>query len=161
VAKRAERLPRPDLGRPVQLLAFGFGAGCAPRAPGTVGTLLAVALYLPLSRLPLAWYSLLVVIMVLGGVWLCGRASSQLGVHDHPGIVWDEFAGLFITLWMAPDGLAWVAAGFLLFRLFDILKPWPIGWLDRRVRGGLGIMLDDVVAGLFAWVCLQTAAHLL
>lgn len=153
-----ERLPRPSLNRPLHLLAFGFGAGCSPHAPGTMGTLLAVGFYLPLSRLPLAAYAGVLALVVLGGIALCGRTSRDLGVHDHPGIVWDEIAGFLVTMFAAPTGWGWVVAGFALFRLFDIWKPWPIGWLDRHVGGGLGIMLDDLVAGVFAAACLQLGA---
>jgi len=139
----------------VHLLAFGFGAGCSPRAPGTMGTLLAVGLYLPLSRLPLVAYLAVLVVVVAAGIGICDKASRDLGVHDHPGIVWDEIAGFLVTMVAAPAGWIWILVGFGLFRLFDIWKPWPIGWLDRRVQGGLGIMLDDLVAGVFAAVCLQ------
>ncbi|MFV0278205.1 MAG: phosphatidylglycerophosphatase A [Parahaliea sp.] len=149
--------PRP-FRNPVQFLAFGFGSGLSPRAPGTVGTLVAVPLYLLLAPLSLAVYSAIVVAAFVLGVFLCGHASRQLGVHDHGGIVWDEFVGYWIAMWAAPQGWLWVVLGFVLFRLFDILKPWPIGWLDRRVHGGLGIMIDDVVAGLMAWGCLQGVA---
>ncbi len=152
----ADRLPKPDLSNPVQLLAFGFGSGCAPKAPGTVGTLMAVVLYLPLMQLSTFWYGVMLLLASVSGVWICDRASRQLGVHDHPGIVWDEFAGYWLTMWMAPDGWVWIIAGFALFRFFDIIKPWPIGWLDRRVGGGLGIMIDDILAGVFAWICLQS-----
>lgn len=146
---------------PVLLLAFGFGSGCSPRAPGTVGSVAALLLYWPLSQLPLAYYGLAVVFTALAGVWICGRAARQLGVHDHPGIVLDEFVGLWLALLAAPPGWLWALAGFGLFRLFDIAKPWPIRWLDRHVGGGAGIMLDDVAAGLAAFACLQGAAHLL
>ncbi len=153
-------LPKPSLGNPAHLLAFGFGAGCSPKAPGTMGTLLAVAVYLPLARLPLAVYLGVLLLVVVAGVWLCDRVSRDLGVHDHPGIVWDEIAGYLLTMLGAPDGWPWILVGFALFRLFDIWKPWPIGWLDRRVRGGLGIMLDDLVAGALAAVALQLLARL-
>ncbi len=150
-----EHRPEPDLSNPVHLLAFGLGSGCAPRAPGTVGTLVAVLLYLPLSRLDLAWYLLLLALAVLVGIWICDRTSRDLGVHDHGGIVWDEFAGFWLTMVAAPSGWEWIVLGFVLFRLFDIWKPWPIGYLDRRVGGGLGIMLDDLAAGGFAWLLMQ------
>lgn len=150
-----DRLPKPSLGKWTHLLAFGFGAGCAPKAPGTLGTLVGVGLYVPLSYLSLPLYSLLLAIVVALGIWLCDRASRDLGVHDHPGIVWDEIAGYLLTMFAAPDGWEWVLTGFVLFRLFDIWKPWPIAWLDRHVSGGFGIMLDDLVAGAFAAVCLQ------
>jgi phosphatidylglycerophosphatase A len=129
------------LGNVVHLLAFGLGAGCSPKAPGTMGTLVAVGLYLPLALLPPAFYALVLAAVIGLGVWLCDRAARDLGVHDHPGIVWDG-----------------IILGFVLFRLFDVWKPWPIGWLDRRVSGGLGIMLDDLVAGVFAALCLQGLA---
>jgi len=141
------------------LLALGGGAGLSPRAPGTLGTLVAVPLYLlclPLSR-PL--YGLLLVALFLLGIVICAQAARRLGVHDHPAIVWDEIVGYLATLFLlhplppAHRG-AWLLAAFVLFRLFDILKPWPIGWLDRRLRGGLGIMLDDLVAGVLAGLIL-------
>jgi phosphatidylglycerophosphatase A len=135
-------------------LAFGFGSGLAPKAPGTCGTLAAVPLYLLLANLPLPAYLAITLLMFLIGVWLCGRCEQILGIQDHSGIVWDEFVGLFITLAGAPSSPVAVIAGFSLFRLFDILKPWPISWLDRRVHGGLGIMLDDAVAGVCAWLAL-------
>ncbi len=150
----------PTLTNPIHLLAFGFGAGLAPKAPGTFGTLAAVPFYLLLARLPLGAYLAILAVVILAGIWICGRASRDLGVHDHPGVVWDEFAGFFVTMIAAPAGWLWVVAGFVLFRVFDILKPWPIGWLDRRVGGGLGIMLDDLLAGAYAWVVLQLLARL-
>ncbi len=143
------------LRNPVQLLAFGFGSGLAPRAPGTAGTVAALALYIPLAQLDLPLYSALVIVAALAGVWICGVASRQLGVHDHGGIVWDEFVGLWIALWAVPFHWGWMLAGFALFRLFDILKPWPIRLLDRHVHGGFGIMVDDMVAGALACACLH------
>ena len=137
---------------PVLWLAFGFGSGLAPRAPGTAGTLMAIPLFLLLDRLPFVGYLFVTALVTLVGVWICERASKVLGVHDHPGIVWDEFAGFLIAMAIAPDGWVGIVAGFALFRLFDIWKPWPIGWVDRKVHGGLGIMLDDVLAGLMAAV---------
>lgn len=145
---------------PVQFLAFGFGSGLSPRAPGTMGTLMAVPLYWLLAPLNLAWYSLAVLVAAVVGVFICDLASKQLRVHDHPGIVWDEFVGYWITMWALPASWWWIVAGFIAFRVFDIAKPWPIGVLDKRVHGGLGIMLDDVVAGLLACVCLHLAQWL-
>ena len=153
-----DALPKPSMSKLSHMLAFGFGAGCSPKAPGTMGTLLAVALYLPLSRLPLAAYGAVLVAVIVAGIWICDKASRDLGVHDHPGIVGDEVAGYLLTMFAAPPGWVWIAVGFALFRLFDIWKPWPIGWFDRRVSGGLGIMLDDLVAGVVAAACLQALA---
>jgi len=142
---------------PVQLLAFGFGSGLAPKAPGTFGTLAAVPLYWLLGGLGLAYYSLVVLAAALVGIWICDRASKQLGVHDHPGIVWDEFVGYWVTMWALPADWTWMLAGFIVFRVFDIAKPWPIGPLDRQVDGGLGIMVDDIVAGIMACAVLHLA----
>ena len=140
---------------PVYMLAFGFGSGLAPKAPGTFGTLAAVPLYLLLQALPLGGFLLVVLACFIAGIWFCYRASNALGVHDHGGIVWDEFVGYWITMVAAPEGWLWIVVGFVLFRLFDIVKPFPIGWLDKQVGGGLGIMLDDAIAGSFAWLVLQ------
>ncbi len=153
--------PRPRPFRsPIQFLAFGFGSGLSPKAPGTMGTLAAVPVYLLVAELPLLYYTLFILLAGALGVWLCERASQQLGVHDHPGIVWDEFVGYWITLWAVPFGWQWLVLGFVVFRVLDIVKPWPIGLLDEKVHGGLGIMLDDVVAGLMACVVLHLALWL-
>ena len=140
---------------PGHLLSLGAGTGCAPIAPGTFGTLAGVLLYLPIKTLPLAGYVSLTLVLFILGIWLCGRTAAALGVHDHPAIVWDEVVGYLITMIAAPPGWVYLVLGFVLFRVFDILKPWPVRWLDRRVRGGVGIMLDDAAAALMAWACLQ------
>jgi|TARA_B110000977_G_C10992173_1_gene460364 phosphatidylglycerophosphatase A len=151
---------REILSNPIHCLAFGFGSGLAPKAPGTFGTLLAVPLYLLLSQLSLLPYILVVVIAFAIGIYLCGRTATDLGVHDHPGIVWDEFVGFWITMIAAPAGWLWVVIGFILFRLFDIWKPWPIRFFDKNVESGLGIMIDDVLAGIYALLVLQLIALL-
>ena len=149
---------RVDLRDPAHFIAFGFGSGLAPKAPGTFGTLAAVPLYLLLAPLPFALFALAVLAACVVGVWACGASSRKLGVHDHNGIVWDEVAGFLLTMLLMAPTLATIAAGFLLFRLFDIVKPWPIRWLDRHVHGGLGIMVDDLVAALFALAVLGLLA---
>lgn len=143
------------LKNPVHLLAFGFGSGLSPKAPGTVGTLVAIPLYLLLVQLSLAFYLAAVALSFIVGIWLCGRTAQDLGVHDHGGIVWDEFVGFWITMILVPVTWFWVLGGFIAFRLFDILKPFPIGWLDKKVGGGLGIMIDDVIAGIYAAIVIQ------
>ncbi len=148
-----------QLKNPVVLFASGFGAGCAPIAPGTAGTMVAIPFVYVIQMLGLNMFVAATVAISLLGILICGLAAKQLGVHDHPGIVFDEIAGYFVTMIAAPDGWVWIVIGFVLFRLFDILKPWPISWLDRRVSGGFGIMLDDIVAGMFALVCMQLAVH--
>lgn len=148
------------LQHPDAFLAFGFGSGLARKLPGTAGTLAAVPLYLLLRELPLPLYLLTLVVTFAFGIWICDTASKKLGVHDHGGIVWDEFVGFWLTMMLAPPGVLWLILGFLLFRFFDMLKPWPIGWIDRRVHGGFGIMIDDVVAALPALACLQLTVYL-
>ena len=159
-------LSRKDLAKqvlsdPVHVLAFGLGSGLSPVAPGTVGTLLGVAL---------AWFTLpatpetqlgIALTLVFFGIWVCGESAKRIGVHDHSGIVWDEIAGVYWVLFWLPAEPLYFAAGFALFRLFDIWKPWPISDLDHRLRGGLGIMLDDLVAALYAASCLGLGRWLL
>lgn len=153
------QVPAPPMSQllrsPALLLAFGFGSGLSPRAPGTVGTIAALPFALLLLQLPIYWYCALLIVAAVVGVWLCQVASDALQVRDHGGIVWDEFVGLWITFIAVPVQWHWLLIGFVLFRLFDILKPWPISYLDRHVHGGLGIMIDDILAGLFAALCLQ------
>lgn len=144
---------------PIHFLALGFGSGCAPKAPGTFGTLAAIPLYLLARPLPLSLYLLLTVVGFVLGVWICDRAARDLGVHDHPAIVWDEVIGYFVTMIAAPASWWWVVAGFALFRLFDILKPWPIRQADRRIGGGFGIMFDDLLAAGYAWLSLQLLGY--
>lgn len=141
-----------------QWIAFGLGVGLAPKAPGTFGTLAAVPLYWLLSPLPVVTYLLLLSLAFGLGVWACGRAARDLGGQDPGVIVWDEIVGFLAAMAGAPAGWHWVLAGLVLFRLFDIWKPWPIRWLDEQVRGGLGIMLDDLAAGALTWAVLWVAA---
>lgn len=143
---------------PIHFLAFGFGSGLAPFMPGTFGTLAAVPIYLAIQPLSPTLYFAITLAVIIIGVWLCGRSSELLGVHDHGGIVWDEIAGFLVTMFLAPPGWQWIVAGFVLFRIFDIFKPPPIGWMDKKMQGGMGIMMDDVVAGVFALVILQLAS---
>lgn len=135
---------------PVHFLAFGFGSGLAPKAPGTFGTVAAIPIFVLLIQFPFSVYLAFLAISLVTGIWICGESARRIGVHDHSGIVWDEIAGFLLTMAPFVPSVASVVAGFLAFRLFDIVKPWPISSLDRRVKGGLGIMLDDVVAALFA-----------
>ncbi|MGD8275972.1 MAG: phosphatidylglycerophosphatase A [Thiohalocapsa sp.] len=136
-------------------LAFGFGAGLSPMAPGTAGTLVGVALYLVLAMLPSVLYVLIVAGLFGAGIWAVGAVAEQLGADDPPAIVWDEVVGFLVAMIAAPAGIMWVIAGFLLFRAFDIYKPWPISTVEVRFRGALGIMLDDVVAAIYAWIVLH------
>jgi len=136
-------------------LATGFGAGKIPKAPGTFGTVVAVPLVLVLQPLGLWPYVLMAGILALLGIVICGQAAIRMGVHDDPAIVWDEIVGYTLTMIAVPVSVSGLLAGFVLFRLFDIFKPWPISWLDRKIGGGLGIMLDDIAAAAVANLILQ------
>ena len=139
---------------PVNFLAFGFGTGLAPVAPGTAGSLPGVLLFWLTLDFGLYVQLTVAAVLVVAGVWICGESARRIGVHDHGGIVWDEIAGMYLTLMAAPlTPIGWLAA-FVLFRVMDIVKPWPIRDLDHRLGGGVGIMLDDLVAALYAAVVL-------
>lgn len=145
---------------PVLFLAFGFGSGLTPKAPGTAGTLVGIGLAWLTLPLGLQLQFMVAIALIAFGFWLCGDAARRIGVHDHPGIVWDEIAAMYLLLVVAaPEITAWAAA-FLLFRLMDILKPWPIRDLDHRLPGGAGIMLDDLLAALYAAVLLGLGGRL-
>ncbi len=141
---------REILSDPVHFLAFGFGAGLAPKAPGTVGSLPGVLLAWLTLPLPLTWRLAIGLLLIVAGIWICGESARRIGVHDHGGIVWDEITGMYLALLVVPPQMALWALSFALFRLFDIWKPWPIRELDHRLAGGAGIMLDDLVAALYA-----------
>ena len=143
-------IPAVLLKNPVHFLSLGFGSGLMPKAPGTFGTLAAIPVYLLMANFSVLIYSIITVILFLLGIYLCQKTTDELKVHDHSGIVFDEIVGFLITMIAVPLTWQWIVAGFILFRLFDILKPWPISWLDKKVHGGLGIMLDDVLAGVFS-----------
>ena len=140
---------------PIFLLAFGFGSGFAPKAPGTAGTLLAVLIHLILVNLPPWIHGTIIFAAFFIGIWICGRTAEYLGVHDHEGIVWDELVGYWLMMFLVPSSWLWVSFGFVLFRILDIFKPWPISVVDRQVGGGLGIMLDDLLAGVMGAVCIH------
>jgi phosphatidylglycerophosphatase A len=143
------------LASPAGWIACGFGSGLTPKAQGTFGSLAAILPWLLLRGLSLPTWVVIIVVAFAIGVWACDVAGRSIGVDDHRSLVWDEFVGLWITLLPALLAPWWaVLAGFALFRLFDVWKPWPIAWFDRRVKGGFGVMLDDAIAGVFAGIVL-------
>ena len=146
---------RVSLKNPVHFLALGFGSGLIPFMPGTFGSLAALPLLIPFLYLPPITLLLAAVLASAIGIYLCGKTADDMQVHDHGSIVWDEVAGILLTFLWVPLSLWTVVAGFLLFRFFDIVKPWPIGPVDKYVSGGLGIMLDDIIAGLMACASLH------
>lgn len=142
------------LSNPIHFLALGFGSGLAPKAPGTFGTLAAIPVFLLCLSFTPIYYAALVIIMSVAGFYICGKAAKDAGVHDHGAIVWDEIVGFMITMFMIPVSWQSIVVGFVLFRIFDIFKPWPISYLDKNCHGGFGIMIDDIVAGIAAWLCM-------
>lgn len=151
---------RPDgklLRDPVCFLAFGLGLGLMPWMPGTFGGLLAFPVIWLAANWPLLALVALAVVMSVAGIFICGHAGRRLGVEDHGGIVWDEVCGAFIAMLAVPPQWLWWIAAFVLFRVFDIVKPWPVNWFDEHVPGGLGVMLDDIAAGVMAAAVLVLA----
>jgi len=144
---------------PIHFLAYGFGAGLSPKAPGTMGTVVAVPLYALLMYAGSEAYLSFLAAALVAGVFICGYTAGVMGIDDPKGVVWDEIVGYLITMLGLPFNWVWMVGGFLLFRLFDIWKPWPIRWVDRRIQGGVGIMLDDVIAAFFACILLNLGAH--
>ena len=147
-------LRRVALGTPAGFLAFGFGSGLARFAPGTMGTIAAIPFAIALKSLPLAVYLPVVLVLFLLGIYICGLTSRRLGKHDPGGIVWDEMVAYWLTVAFVPAHWVWWLAAFVLFRLFDILKPWPIRQSEKFFKGGLGIMADDIIAALYAMAIL-------
>jgi phosphatidylglycerophosphatase A len=147
------------LADPVHFLALGFGAGLAPFAPGTFGSLVGLGIALALAPLGFGWNLAATLAAVVAGIWICGESARRLGVHDHPAIVWDEVAGMMIAMLAAPDSWWGAVLAFVLFRIFDIAKPWPIREIVHGMRGGAGIMLDDVLAGVFAALGLMLVGY--
>ena len=146
---------------PIHFIACGFGIGTLPLMPGTFATLAAIPLYLWLSTLPWSFYLAIIVLMNIAGVYLCGKTNRDFGTDDHPAAVWDEIATFPLAMFLVPPTWYFILLGFLLFRLFDIWKPWPIGWVDKNVHGGFGVMLDDILAALATWIILQSVIWLL
>ena len=145
---------RVSMRNPVHFLALGFGSGLVPFMPGTFGSLAAVPLIYFSANLPVALFITFTLVASVVGIYLCGKTADDMQVHDHGSIVWDEVAGMFVTFLFVPITAPTLFIGFLLFRLFDILKPWPISVVDKRLHGGTGIMLDDLLAGAMACICL-------
>lgn len=151
------------LSSPAGWIASGFGAGLSPYAPGTVGSAVALIPWFALRELPLPMYALAVAIAFALGVWASNVVVATLRIDDPGVVVWDEFVGQWIALaplliW--PAGWPWIVAAFVLFRVFDVCKPWPVSWADRRVKGGFGVMLDDAFAGVDAAITLVIALRI-
>lgn len=164
MALRGYRLPAQKVTQPVPdkvwtdplyFIGFGLGSGAMPIAPGTFGTLFAIPIYLMLRPLPLTAYLFVVLVFCIFSMWVCEKLSQEIKIHDHPGMSIDEFAGFLVAMINAPLGWGWVLSGFILFRIFDILKPYPISWMDKNIHGGVGMVLDDIAAGFVSFLLLQ------
>lgn len=140
---------------PLYFIAFGFGTGLLPWAQGTFGTLIAIPLYLLLSFFSLPIYFLIVLVITVFGIWLCGYASKKIGIHDYTPINFDEVVGFLWIMFAVPRQWYWILIAFVLFRIFDIWKPWPIKYVDEKVQGGFGMVVDDLLAALYGWIILQ------
>lgn len=157
---KINQAPRSIWRDPLQFIAFGFGAGAFPFAPGTAGTLVAIPIYFLMQHWPWWLYGITLLLGFFIGCWLCQQTENAIKQHDHSGIVFDEIIGYLATMWLAPSGWGWVVMGFVLFRLFDIIKPWPINYLEKRFANGFGTMLDDVLAAIPSWLILQLMVYL-
>lgn len=145
--------------KPSHFIAFGFGSGAIPIAPGTFGTLMAIPFYLALRSLPLSAYIVIVVAIMIASMWLSEKVSKEIRVDDHQGMCLDEIVGFLVTMTAIPHGAGWIVAGFILFRFFDIVKPWPIRLIDTKMHNGIGVILDDVMAGIYSWIILFLLAR--
>lgn len=139
---------------PIHFVACGFGVGAVPVMPGTVGTLLAIPIYLVMQQFPTILYVIVTLVFIVLGIYICGKTNHDFGTTDHPAAVWDEIACFPIVMFLIPVTWYFIVIGFVLFRVFDIFKPWPICWCDKKIGGGVGVMLDDVIAALFSWIIL-------
>lgn len=139
---------------PLDFIAAGFGSGAMPIMPGTFGTLAAIPFYYWLSQFGSAFYLFVTIVFIVLGIFICDRAGKHFGVADHSAIVWDEFASFLLVMTAIPNKWYFVLSGFILFRILDIWKPGPIRWLEKKLPGGLGVMMDDVLAAMIAWIIL-------
>ncbi|NDP46851.1 MAG: phosphatidylglycerophosphatase A [Sulfuriferula multivorans] len=142
--------PKLVLTHPVHFVAFGFGSGLSPVAPGTVGSLVGFPLYYVMSGLPMLTQAVILAVLFLVGIWICAVTGKAVGEADHPGIVWDEIACFAMVLAITPMTPIWWAGAFAAFRFFDIVKIWPASWVDNNLKNGFGVMLDDLVAAMYA-----------
>ncbi len=140
---------------PWHFIAFGFGSGLLPIMPGTYATLVAIPIFLVLQSFGWLIYAIATLLITVFGIWLSEKVSEEIGIHDFPGMNFDEIVGYLVTMFLVPARWYWVLLGFGLFRLFDIWKPWPINWVDKNVKGGFGIILDDVMAGILSFIVIQ------
>jgi phosphatidylglycerophosphatase A len=153
-------LPNSIWRNPLHFIAFGFGIGTVPFAPGTFGTLIAIPFYLVMQNLAPLIYLGLTIAIIIFSIIICSKSTRDIGIEDHQGMCLDEIVGFIVTMFLAPHGWQWIAIGFILFRIFDIWKPWPIHYVDAHIHGGFGMILDDVLAGIYSCLLLQILAYI-
>lgn len=153
-------LPASIWKNPWHFIAFGFGTGAIPIAPGTFGTLITIPIYLYLTTFSLTFYFVFLIAFTVFSIWLCEKVSREIKIDDHQGMCIDEMVGFLVTMFHAPYGFSWIIFGVILFRFFDIVKPWPIRQIDDRMKGGLGMILDDVLAGVYSLIIIQIFARI-
>ncbi len=153
-------IPKNIWKKPIYLLATGFGSGLSPIMPGTCGTIIAIPIYWLLNLLPWEYYLIALAIMVVAGFLICGIVERQTKVKDNPSIVWDEIVGYLLTMAFMPTSCRYIIIGFILFRIFDIWKPWPVNWVNDNMHGGFGIVIDDLLAAVYAGLLLQLIFYL-
>lgn len=146
--KERKPLPNTIFKKPLHFIAFGFGVGAIPFAPGTFGTLLAACFYSLILDFSFSTRLIITLLLTIVAIIICGKVSRNIKIHDHPGMCLDEFPGFFVAMLFAPQTMKGLIIAFILFRIFDILKPWPINWIDKNIHGGFGMVFDDVVAGI-------------
>ncbi len=156
ISKKINHVPPIVWRDPLVFIACGFGVGAMPILPGTCGTLLGVVFFLLLSKLSLLWYCVVAIWFFIVGIFLCDFANKRFGTDDHPAAVWDEIASFLFVMIAIPHTAYFLWGGFFLFRVFDMWKPWPIRWVDKHIHGGIGVMLDDLLAAIFSWLILFT-----
>ena len=147
-------IPLRMLANPIHCFSFGFGSGLLPKMPGTWGTIVAFIFFTPMMKLSSTSYLLLLVILTMFSIFAADYTSKELGVHDHSAIVCDEIVGYLLVLFFVPHTFIYILLSFVSFRFFDIVKPWPINFLDKNIPGGAGIVLDDIVAAVYAILAL-------
>ncbi|QTS83689.1 phosphatidylglycerophosphatase A family protein [Coxiella endosymbiont of Amblyomma nuttalli] len=159
IFSKKNNVPRSIWRSPLEFIACGFGIGAIPWVPGTFGTLVGVILYLLLSRLSLLIYCVVTLFLFILGVIISDITNQRFNTSDHSAVVWDEIVGFLIVMIAIPKTGYFILAGFFLFRIFDIWKPWPIQLLEKNLKGGLGVMIDDVIAALYTWIVLMIRVY--
>lgn len=161
IFKKKNNIPQSIWTNPIEFIACGFGVGAIPYMPGVFGTMLGVFFYIFFSRFSLLTYSIIALVFFVFGIIICDITNRHFGTFDHPAAVWDEIVGFLFVMIAIPKIWYFILMGFILFRIFDIWKPWPISWIEKNIGGGLGVMIDDIMAALYTWIILNIIVNIL